>query len=389
MSFSEHVLQHLMDKVLSEGTAKGILHVTAPNGRTITYKGNESGQEVDWRIKDWRVVKAVASRGDIGFGETYAQGLWETNDLEGILRFFIDNIDEMDRYANGHLWSRCWFYVVNHLLRRNSIKGSQSNIRSHYDVGNDFYGLWLDKSMTYSSGIFGGKPISLEEAQIQKYQRILERIEPSRKSILEIGCGWGGFAEMAISRGHTLKGLTVSPQQQLFATNRLKGGAQICLQDYRREQGTFDAIASIEMFEAVGIRYWPAYFSTLKKCLAKDGVAMVQTITIRDDAFDHYIKQSDYIRHYIFPGGLLPSVTKFKEYAEQAGLTCRDIYLFGEDYATTLKEWRRRFTASDAAIRALGHNDEFIRSWDMYLSMCAASFGNGRTNVMQVELVHA
>ncbi len=148
-------------------------------------------------------------------------------------------------------------------------------------------------------------------------------------------------------------------------------------------------LSPIEMFEAVGFRYWPAYFSTIKKCLAKDGVAMVQTITIRDDAFDNYIKRSDYIRHYIFPGGMLPSVSKFKECAKQAGLVCNDVYLFGKDYAKTLQEWRKRFSASEQAIRALGHNDEFIRSWQMYLSMCAASFGNGRTNVMQVELTHA
>ena len=278
---------------------------------------------------------------------------------------------------------------MNSVLRRNSVRGSTQNIRSHYDVGNDFYQLWLDKTMTYSSALYHIDGTTLENAQQSKYERILERITPRRERVLEIGCGWGGFAEQAAQSGHQLTGLTISQEQHRFATTRLGNNADIRLQDYRHVTGKFDAIASIEMFEAVGQRYWPTYFSTIKERLEKNGVAVVQTITVKDAAFSHYAKRSDYIRHYVFPGGLLPSIGKFKECAEKSGLVCRDVYAFGKDYARTLQEWLQRFDANEVAIRNLGYGTEFIRSWRLYMSMCAASFLCDRTNVVQVELAHA
>lgn len=389
MSYTHRIIKHLLFKNLEPGICRGTLHVTTPDGDERTFSGSEPGSEGHWIIHDWSVIQSLSNRGDIGLGETYCEGLWDSPDLDALFRVFIDNIDELDRYANGHPVMQFWFRILNTVIRRNSLRGSRENISAHYDVGNSFYRLWLDPSMTYSSALYTNADLPLHEAQAQKYQRILQRITPERKRVLEVGCGWGGFAEQAAGSGHDVTGVTVSKQQQEYAVNRVSGKADIRLQDYRELKGTFDAIASIEMFEAVGKQYWPSYFSKIKECLAKDGVAMVQTITVKDEAFEDYIKRSDYIRHYVFPGGMLPSESTFRAHAQNAGLACRDTFLFGKDYARTLREWLARFDANETAIRGLGYGNAFIRSWRLYLSMCAASFACGRTNVMQVELAHA
>lgn len=389
MSTTHRLIRHMLFNNLEHGICKGTLHVITPENETYHFTGSEPGSEGTWHIHDWKVVQLLASRGDIGLGESYTIGGWDSPDLEALFRVFIDNIDELDRYANGHRISQFWFMLVNRVFRRNSVNGSTHNIRSHYDVGNEFYKLWLDPSMTYSSAIYNTDGDSLEQAQQAKYQRILDRIDPARKTILEIGCGWGGFAQSAAHNGHQVTGITVSPEQHRYATQRLHNAANIKLQDYRHVKGTFEAVASIEMFEAVGLQYWKSYFATVKERLATDGVAMIQAITVRDDAFDDYIKRSDYIRHYVFPGGMLPSQSRFRQSAAEAGLTCREIFTFGQDYAKTLREWLSRFEAQESAIRALGHGTDFIRSWRLYMSMCAASFACGRTNVMQVELVRS
>jgi len=388
MAATHRIIKHMLFKNLEHGICKGTLHVITPEQEVYHFKGSNPGSEGTWQIHDWKVVQLLASRGDIGLGESYTAGGWDSPDLEALFRVFIDNLDDLDRYANGHPISQFWFMLVNRVLRRNSVSGSTNNIRSHYDVGNDFYKLWLDPSMTYSSAIYKAEHDSLEQAQQSKYQRILDKIEPARKKVLEIGCGWGGFAESASRGGHEVTAITVSPEQHRYATARLNNTAAIHLQDYRHITGTYEAIASIEMFEAVGLQYWASYFSTVKNRLAKDGVAMIQAITVKDETFDGYITRSDYIRHYVFPGGMLPSQQRFKEAAGEAGLVCREIFTFGQDYAKTLREWLSRFDAEEGAIRALGHGSEFIRSWRLYMHMCAASFACGRTNVMQVELVH-
>ncbi len=389
MMLSSKMVQRFVFDTLEKGIQIGTLYVRTPENLIREIKGAEPGTVAHWHIKDWKAAQIIASRGDVGLGESYVQGLWDSPDLESLFRIFIDNLEHLDAASRGSWLSQLWYQFLNHVVRRNSVSGSRSNIRSHYDVGNDFYKLWLDPSMTYSSALYTDEHTPLEVAQANKYQRILNRITDGRKRVLEIGCGWGGFAEQAASRGHAVTGLTLSSQQHDFALRRLGNAADIRIQDYRHVEGKFDAIASIEMFEAVGIRYWPDYFRTLKNRLAKDGVAMVQTITIKDYAFDQYLKTSDYIRHYVFPGGLLPSVKKFNEFAEKSGLVCKDVFSFGQDYARTLREWLNRFDASEPAIRALGYSTEFIRSWRIYLHMCAASFANSRTNVVQIELVHA
>lgn len=380
--------QHFL-RTFAHGITKGALHLTTPDGKTHSFAGAEAGNSAHWRIHDWQVVSALASRGDIGLGETYTQGLWDSDDLEALFAVFIDNIESLERYADGSALSRFWFRLLNAVLRRNSLVGSSKNIRAHYDVGNEFYQLWLDPSMTYSSAIYHDPAHSLEQAQRDKYGRILACIGPDREHVLEVGCGWGGFADAAASNGHAVTGLTISPAQHAFASERLKGRGNIILQDYRHSTGLYDAIVSIEMFEAVGMRYWPAYFNTLKQRLAGHGSAVVQTITIRDELFNAYRSRSDYIRHHVFPGGMLPSVSRFRDAARKAGLQCKDVFAFGDDYARTLREWLARFDARQAEIRGLGYGEAFIRSWRLYLAMCAASFACKRTDVVQIELAHA
>ncbi len=299
------------------------------------------------------------------------------------------NIDELDDFANGTLLNRLALVLHNRIVRRNSLSGSKRNIQDHYDVGNDFYSLWLDKSMTYSSALFGQEQRSLESAQQKKYERILERFGKSGQSVLEIGCGWGGFAERAVQENHRVTGLTISPSQHHYATERLKGAADIRLEDYRKSHGLFDMIVSIEMFEAVGEQYWPQYFRTVAERLKRGGKAVVQTILIRDELFPGYRTRSDFIRHYVFPGGMLPSFQRFREEAERAGLKVAEAFSFGKDYAKTLREWSERMQARKDDVLALGHDMRFFRNWQFYLGICAAAFAVERTNVAQIELVNA
>jgi cyclopropane-fatty-acyl-phospholipid synthase len=366
----------------------GTLHFTEPSGIKHVYRGKHEGPEAFIVLHDWSVLRRLVARGDIGLGEDYISDKWTTPNIEQLFALFILNLDYLHQFAHGNGLNRFMFRIYNYVLRRNNRNGSKANIMAHYDVGNDFYKLWLDETMTYSSALYGPMD-NLAQAQRAKYQRILDAIQTPSARILEIGCGWGGFAEQATNQGHHVTGLTVSPAQKDFATARLKGAADIRLQDYRDVTGQFDAIVSIEMFEAVGERYWPTYFTAIRDRLKKGGTAIVQTITIRDDFFEDYRIGSDFIRHYVFPGGMLPSVAVFKREAEKAGLKCDEVFSFGQDYARTLREWLTRFDAHYDTIRGMGKNDAFIRNWRFYLGMCAAAFAVGRTNVVQVKLSHA
>lgn len=365
----------------------GSIAITTPEGKNIFFEGVENGAAATLVIHDWKAVRNVAMRGDIALGEDYIAGLWDTDSVENLLTLFLSNIDALDNFRDGDWLRRIWFNVYNRILRRNSKTGSRSNIRAHYDVGNDFYKLWLDDTMTYSSALFSAPTDTLEQGQRRKYGRILDRINGD--NILEIGCGWGGFAEQAANTNRQVTGLTISPAQHAFAERRLAGKADIRLEDYRDTSGKFDSIVSIEMFEAVGERYWPLYFNRVSERLKPGGSAVVQTITMRNDLFARYRANSDFIRHYVFPGGMLPSEEKFAACASAAGLKCVDTYAFGQDYARTLREWLVRFEQKKPEIRALGHTDAFIRNWRFYLGTCAAAFAVGRTNVVQVELKHA
>jgi cyclopropane-fatty-acyl-phospholipid synthase len=367
----------------------GVLHFVSPTGEKTTFTGSKPGPEATFAIADWSVISRMAERGDVAMGEDYIAGLWETPNIETLFSLFLLNLKPLEGFANGNRINRLALSLHNRLLRRNSKKGSSKNIQAHYDVGNAFYSLWLDKSMTYSSGLYSSPSASLEQAQINKYQRILNKFEADNASVLEIGCGWGGFAEQAASANHHVTGITISPAQHAFATERMRNNADIRLQDYRDVQGTFDMIVSIEMFEAVGERYWPTYFNTLKARLKRSGKAIVQTISVHDDIFDDYRTRSDFIRHYVFPGGVLPSLKRFREEAARAGLKCVDAFTFGHDYAQTLRQWSARLDAASVDIKILGYDEAFMRNWRYYLGMCAAAFAVGRTDVAQMELVHA
>lgn len=367
----------------------GQLEFIEPNGERHVVRGPKEGPTATFHIHDWDVIDRAVSRGDIGLGEDFIAGAWETNSVESLIALFLLNMDRFEGYAHGSVWNRMGFVVLNTILRRNSVRGSRKNIEAHYDVGNSFYSLWLDETMTYSSALYEREHSPLEEAQRSKYQRILNRLGCDKARVLEIGCGWGGFAEMASSHDHQVTGITVSPSQHAFATDRLAGRAEVRLEDYRRTQGTFDAIVSIEMFEAVGERYWPQYFQVLSERLKRGGRAVLQVITIRDDLFAGYRTRSDFIRQYVFPGGMLPSVSGLVREADRAGLKTVDVFGFGQDYARTLRAWSDRFAAAEDRIRALGHSDAFIRNWQFYFGICAAAFAVNRTNVVQVELAHA
>ncbi len=367
----------------------GTMEFIAPNGEITIARGRNPGPNARFAITNWDVLRRIMARGDIGLGEEYISGSWSTDSVENLVSLFLLNLDHFDNFSDGNIFNRIGFVIHNAIVRRNSVAGSARNIKAHYDVGNDFYSLWLDKSMTYSSALYRDTG-DLYRAQQNKYERIISKFTEAKTDVLEIGCGWGGFAERACADGHKVTGLTISPAQHGFATERLKNSnAEIRLQDYRKCGGRFDNIVSIEMFEAVGEHYWPAYFQTVAERLKRGGRAVIQTITIRDELFDGYRTGSDFIRHYVFPGGMLPSLDCFREEADKAGLKFAGAFGFGKDYARTLREWLVEIRRQESAIKALGHDEKFLRNWEYYLGICAAAFEVSRTDVVQIELVNA
>lgn len=365
--------------------SEGSLRLRTPEGEIYDFGAGSPAAEM--HIYDWSVVTAIAARGDIGLGETYVAGLWKTPSIEDLTVIALTNIDQFKDYAYAGFWNSLKFKTVHRLMRANSLKGASRNIRAHYDVGNEFFQLWLDESMTYSSAMFAPGDTDLTRAQNRKYDRILNRLTTGER-VLEIGCGWGGFAERAADTGRHVTGLTISPSQKGYADARLDGRAEIRLEDYRESSGRFENIVSIEMIEAVGQAYWPAYFATLKARMAEQGRALIQAITVPDTYFNTYQRSSDYIRHYTFPGGMLLSNATIKEQARRAGLIVTDSHAFGADYAKTCAIWSDRLHAHSARINQLGYDAKFLRNWRFYLGICAASFRVGQTDVVQVELRH-
>jgi cyclopropane-fatty-acyl-phospholipid synthase len=391
---NEHLIFGMLEK-LQHGT----LALTAPSGEVREF-GTCTGQSpydlaADLRILDAEVYKNILRGGDIAFGEMYMQGRVVTSDLPALLKLFVKNRQTIEAALHGSWWGVLLDRVL-HLFRRNSKAQARKNIEAHYDLGNDFYKLWLDPSMTYSSALFAGAD-DMSAAQEVKYERVLAQLG-SAKNILEIGCGWGGFAEVASSAGRQVTGLTLSTEQLSYAKERLatlgRGEvANLKLQDYRDEglkvPAQYDGIASIEMFEAVGEAYWPSYFECISRNLKPGGKACIQSITIRDELFERYRSGTDFIQRYIFPGGMLPSPSSFQEAASRAGLRVVDRFAFGQDYARTLAVWRSNFLAKLSEVRALGYPDKFIRMWDFYLAYCEAGFESSDTNVMHFTLEKA
>ncbi len=379
------------DQILrkAEQIHTGSLTIQTPSGKNYDFKGKNSGLESKIIINDWACITQWVTKGDIGFAETYRDGLWNTPDLLATLTIAMMNKDVVDPYLKSNKLQNL-FYQFLYFFQRNSIDGSKKNIHAHYDLGNDFYQLWLDPTMTYSSALYKGTD-DLKTAQNNKYDRILNQLNSNTGRILEIGCGWGGFAERAVSQNddYDIKGITLSQAQHDFATKRLDSDAQIVIEDYRHQTGKYDHIVSIEMFEAVGEQFWPTYFSKMKELLSDNGKAVVQTITILNDRFESYKKETDFLRSYIFPGGLLPSPNRFAQEAEKAGLKPSNNFEFGQDYARTLHQWLDNFDDVISNVKDMGFDEKFIRLWRFYLAGCSAGFASGYTNVQQIELQHA
>ena len=386
----------LLLRLLGDNWSSGSLTVLLPNGESHRLEGKEAGLHAVLDVKDYRFARRVLASGDIGFAEGYMAGEWDTPQLATLLETLVRNYDHIRRLFDGNpvMLAVNW---LSHRMRRNSRRGSRKNIHAHYDLGNAFYAAWLDGSMTYSSARFVGIEEPLEAAQTRKYAALARNMDlQAGQSVLEIGCGWGGFAEFAAREvGAHVTGITISQEQYDFARARIANAglnerAEIRLIDYRDVEGTFDRLASIEMFEAVGKQYWPTYFGKIQEVLKPGGRAGLQIITIEDALFDEYNARTDFIQKYVFPGGMLPSEGRLRPVVEAAGLSWQGVERFGLDYAETLKAWDQRFQAAWADIRRMGGFDErFRRLWRFYLAYCEAGFRSRRTDVIQLTLAKA
>jgi cyclopropane-fatty-acyl-phospholipid synthase len=367
----------------------GSMSIIMPGGKQYDFQGKHEGAHAEMQIHNWRTIPAIADKGDIGLAEAYRDGWWDTSDLTSIFLLGIQNEQALESYIHGNALSRLATRFL-YLFTRNTLRGSKRNIHAHYDLGNDFYKLWLDPSMSYSSALFLKDNDSLEQAQYNKYDLMLDRLGTDSGKLLEVGCGWGGLAERATTNyNFDVKGITLSHEQHAYAQQRLGDKAEIVIEDYRKQEGKYNNIISIEMFEAVGEKFWPVYFKKLQSLLEQKGKAVVQTITIGDPFFEQYRKGGDMIRSFIFPGGMLPSPARFVQEAERAGLRVTHSHAFGQDYARTLEHWLAAFDANIEDVKKLGFDEPFIRLWRFYLTYCIASFTMKRTDVMQWELQHA
>ena len=371
----------------------GTLSFTSPEGYTTIFRGAHEGVRADLRFADWGVASEAFKSAEIGLAECYRDGRVFTSDLTAFLMLCTENQTALESVFYGKPLVALMFRIK-HMLRSNTRANARKNIHAHYDLSNDFYRLWLDDTMTYSSAVFHGDySTPMAEAQTAKYERILQVLNPAPgATILEIGCGWGGFAEHAArTRNVKVTCITLSRAQLEFAAARITAAGldqlvELHLIDYRDVRGEFDYIVSIEMFEAVGERFWPTYFKAVHDRLKRGGRAVIQSITIDEAAFPRYRETSDFIREYIFPGGMLAPIPRFIADANAAGLSAGEPFRFGIDYAETLKWWLHRVNEKVADIKLLGFDEKFLQLWRFYLCYCEAGFRTGRTNVMQIEL---
>ena len=363
-----------------------------PDGRRFRAEGLKPGPVAEVTINNPDVFARLVREGDLGFCDAYLDGWWTTPDLQAFMDFIhADNDDMYDGFPGMALvraWEKARFW-----FQSNTKRQALKNISYHYDLGNDFYSLWLDETMTYSSALFNTSQESLEKAQIAKYASMVDQmgVQPG-DHVLEIGCGWGGFAEYAAKeRGLKVTGLTISKEQLEYAQKRIKSKGlsdkvNLKLQDYRDETGVYDGVASIEMFEAVGEKYWPVYFDKIKQCLKPGKQATLQIITIQDARWEVYRKSVDFIQKYIFPGGMLPSPSVLRKEVNRAGLSVQHSIEFGKSYSQTLRRWFEVFNNKWDNISAMGFDDRFRRMWNFYLTSCAATFESGNCDVTQITL---
>jgi len=369
----------------------GTLAMTIPGGQTFIITGKMPGPRAAVTLHNWKLMHSAVGGGVIGVAESYIDGDWESPDAGAFMELILVNSNVVRHYSNG---PRGLFLLVEkfrHWLNANTRRGSKRNISAHYDLGNAFYSAWLDPTMTYSSALYSQGANDLTSAQLAKYRALAEATGiGSNDHVLEIGCGWGGFAEFAASEiGCKVTGLTISREQLTFARERIaKAGlsdrVELKFQDYRDETGTYDRIVSIEMFEAVGEKYWPAYFSKLNECLKPGGRAGLQIITILQEAFEDYKANPDFIQKYVFPGGMLPTREHLSALGRQFGLGMASDMGFGPDYARTLAEWRHRFWAAWERIVPLGFDERFRKLWEFYFYYCEAGFRARNIDVRQV-----
>jgi cyclopropane-fatty-acyl-phospholipid synthase len=364
--------------------ALGQLTVRLPSGEELVGVGAAAGPEAILFLHRWRALRQLVLGGDVGFAEAFMDGDWSSPDLPVLIELAARNQDALGDSITGTTVMRLINRVM-HGWHANTKRGSRRNIVSHYDLGNDFYESWLDRGMSYSSALFTEPHQSLEEAQEIKQDRVLRHLDlTGGETVLEIGCGWGGLAERISAHGCDVTGITLSPAQFDYAQRRMSRPgpkAEFRLQDYRDVNAVFDRIVSIEMLEAVGVKYWPTYFAKLRACLAPGGVALLQVITIADEKFGAYLRSPDFIQRYIFPGGMLPTSSIMESQIADAGLSLDTVETFGLSYARTLAEWRRRFHDAWPRLRASGLDEIFGRKWDYYLAYCEAGFRAGSIDV--------
>ncbi len=389
---------HAAVAAVLRGVRCGELTLEMPDGRLHRFEGADPGPTAHIRVHDASIARRVLTGGSIALAEGYMDGRWDTPDLDAVLDFGLANLSAgwvADVPLVMRPAHRLW-----HAMRDNDPRGgAKRNVAYHYDLGNDFYELWLDDTMTYSSACFEDEedPEDPSErlgcAQRHKWDRILELLQPSADDhILEIGCGWGGFAmHLAREARCRVTGITLSERQAELARERVReqgldDRVDIRLEDYRETPGTFSGIASIEMFEAVGEKWWPTFFRRVREMLEPKAAAALQVITIADDRFEAYRRRPDFTQRYIFPGGQLPSPRRFREAAEGEGLSMQKPRFFGKDYARTLAAWSARFEQALPEVKRLGFDDRFVRMWRYYLAYCRTGFSHGNIDVMQVRL---
>ena len=376
------------DKWLSRIEA-GELRAVFPSNFQKVYSGGQVGPTADIQINSWKLVPRLLLSGDMGLAESFLSGEWATSNLTQLI--LLGDINER-ALGNAVIPSKFINSIekLRHQRRDNSKRGSRRNIAAHYDLGNEFYSHWLDNTMSYSSALFTDFGEELEVGQNRKYQRLAKALKLKEgDQVLEIGCGWGGFAEIAAKEYKcNVVGITLSNEQAKFAQrrmqeNQLSNLVDIRIEDYRDVQGSFDKIVSIEMFEAVGEEHWRNYFETIKTRLKPGGLAGIQSITIANEFFETYKRRPDFIQKYIFPGGILPSEDKLNNAVSSAGLKILDDYYFGKSYAETLRRWQSTFEQKWDDIKNLGFDEKFQKMWRYYLSYCEAGFETGHINVGQ------